>query len=450
MLLPCVAVAEKPYESAFSSAAWDSVQFDVDIPDTFDLIEPIVHELHYREPGATSWTIESMEQSYAACSVLTLESTVLYDSQSEMFEWYIRSEADSAVATQSPKNASNTFPVPDYLLADVGADPVGDAVGTSSSHLDITHAYVSYSDTKVFVRLDNAGGGFPTSSGFDFFLYAVGLVDPNATDSVAFAMVYVNVPFLMSPGLYKIDAADSSFSKFGDIGTNISGNSLSMSCNISSITSQPEWSEWPPPSGFVGLAPVIITQTLTGMTVNDLGKIAIFVPQSQTTDYASNSAPALSGDLITDNGEGSVSASVTYTDSDDNTAVLRNLHFGDQTLEMTACVKDYQAGTMFEANVTADSGGWYDYYFEFSDGAETATTSIDSIFVDLQTFVPGDADGSGDVDIDDVVYLIEYIFSGGPAPDPIESGDGDCSGSVDIDDAVYLILYIFSGGPPPC
>jgi len=64
-------------------------------------------------------------------------------------------------------------------------------------------------------------------------------------------------------------------------------------------------------------------------------------------------------------------------------------------------------------------------------------------------FVPGDADGSGAVDIDDVVYLIAYIFSGGPAPDPIGSGDPDCSGATDIDDVVYLIAYIFSGGPPP-
>ncbi|MCK4655720.1 MAG: aryl-sulfate sulfotransferase [candidate division Zixibacteria bacterium] len=64
--------------------------------------------------------------------------------------------------------------------------------------------------------------------------------------------------------------------------------------------------------------------------------------------------------------------------------------------------------------------------------------------------VCGDADASGDVDIDDVVYLIAYIFSGGPAPDPLESGDADCSGEVDIDDVVYLIAYIFSGGNPPC
>jgi hypothetical protein len=53
------------------------------------------------------------------------------------------------------------------------------------------------------------------------------------------------------------------------------------------------------------------------------------------------------------------------------------------------------------------------------------------------------------VDIDDAVYLIAFIFSGGPPPDPYELGDLDCSGGVDIDDVVYLIAFIFSGGPAP-
>jgi hypothetical protein len=62
----------------------------------------------------------------------------------------------------------------------------------------------------------------------------------------------------------------------------------------------------------------------------------------------------------------------------------------------------------------------------------------------------GDADGSGGVDIDDVVFLIAYIFSGGPEPFPYENGDADCSGGIDIDDVVYLIAYIFAGGNAPC
>ncbi len=66
------------------------------------------------------------------------------------------------------------------------------------------------------------------------------------------------------------------------------------------------------------------------------------------------------------------------------------------------------------------------------------------------SYVCGDADHSGAVDISDAVYLIAYIFSGGAAPNPLAAGDPDCSGSVDISDVVFLIAYIFSGGPAPC
>jgi hypothetical protein len=65
-------------------------------------------------------------------------------------------------------------------------------------------------------------------------------------------------------------------------------------------------------------------------------------------------------------------------------------------------------------------------------------------------YLCGDADGSGEVDIDDVVYLINFIFAGGPQPSPYESGDADCSESIDIDDVVYILGYAFLGGSEPC
>lgn len=64
--------------------------------------------------------------------------------------------------------------------------------------------------------------------------------------------------------------------------------------------------------------------------------------------------------------------------------------------------------------------------------------------------LPGDADHSGYVTISDAVYLISYIFSGGPAPTPSAAGDADCDAFVNISDAVRLIGYIFSGGAQPC
>lgn len=62
----------------------------------------------------------------------------------------------------------------------------------------------------------------------------------------------------------------------------------------------------------------------------------------------------------------------------------------------------------------------------------------------------GDADGSGAVNTADAVFLIAYIFSGGPEPESRVSGDPDCNGSVNIADAVFVIGYIFGDGLAPC
>ncbi len=64
-------------------------------------------------------------------------------------------------------------------------------------------------------------------------------------------------------------------------------------------------------------------------------------------------------------------------------------------------------------------------------------------------YVPGDANYDNIVDISDVVYLLAYIFSGGPAPVLMVAGDVNADCAVDISDAVYIISYIFSGGSAP-
>jgi len=62
----------------------------------------------------------------------------------------------------------------------------------------------------------------------------------------------------------------------------------------------------------------------------------------------------------------------------------------------------------------------------------------------------GDANNDAQYNIGDAVYLIGYIFKGGPAPVPAEcDGDANADGHVNIGDAVYTINYVFRGGPPP-
>jgi hypothetical protein len=64
-------------------------------------------------------------------------------------------------------------------------------------------------------------------------------------------------------------------------------------------------------------------------------------------------------------------------------------------------------------------------------------------------FICGDANNDGDINVADVVYIMDYIFQGGPPPDPYCSGEVNGDGSVNVGDAIYLVNYIFKGGPEP-
>lgn len=69
---------------------------------------------------------------------------------------------------------------------------------------------------------------------------------------------------------------------------------------------------------------------------------------------------------------------------------------------------------------------------------------------DAPEYTCGDANADDIVNISDAVYIITYIFGGGPEPMPYLAGDVNCDEIVNISDAVYLIAYIFGGGPEPC
>ncbi len=60
-----------------------------------------------------------------------------------------------------------------------------------------------------------------------------------------------------------------------------------------------------------------------------------------------------------------------------------------------------------------------------------------------------DYDPSVAIDISDLVYLVDYMFTGGPVPPCIEEADMNGDAVIDISDLVWLVDYMFTGGPPP-
>ncbi len=65
-------------------------------------------------------------------------------------------------------------------------------------------------------------------------------------------------------------------------------------------------------------------------------------------------------------------------------------------------------------------------------------------------YLTGDVNHDGEIDAGDAVYLINFLFLGGPPPDPFFLGDVNCDDVVNTADVIYLINYLFVGGPEPC
>jgi len=69
--------------------------------------------------------------------------------------------------------------------------------------------------------------------------------------------------------------------------------------------------------------------------------------------------------------------------------------------------------------------------------------------IGVPAYICGDPNGDGQANVGDAVYIISYVFRGGPSPNPLAAGDANGDGICNIGDVVYLVNYIFRGGVPP-
>jgi hypothetical protein len=72
----------------------------------------------------------------------------------------------------------------------------------------------------------------------------------------------------------------------------------------------------------------------------------------------------------------------------------------------------------------------------------------------LRGFIRGDANADADppdkiVDLSDPIFILNYLFQGGPEPPCREAADADADGELNLTDGVYLLNYLFKAGPAP-
>ncbi len=61
----------------------------------------------------------------------------------------------------------------------------------------------------------------------------------------------------------------------------------------------------------------------------------------------------------------------------------------------------------------------------------------------------GDVDQTGERDIVDLTYFIDFMFAGGQEPVCMKEADNNNNGEIDITDLTYYIAYMFANGPEP-
>jgi hypothetical protein len=83
------------------------------------------------------------------------------------------------------------------------------------------------------------------------------------------------------------------------------------------------------------------------------------------------------------------------------------------------------------------------------DGLTTVFPTLVAGDLEIAPIAYGDCFRDGLVNVSDCIYLITFIFGGGPAPNPLALGDVDCNAIVNVSDVVYLLEFVFENGPAP-
>jgi hypothetical protein len=133
---------------------------------------------------------------------------------------------------------------------------------------------------------------------------------------------------------------------------------------------------------------------------------------------------------------------INWTTAWENPEQIIDDSWHEMNLDISAVADDQETVYLRWTMGTSD-GGWQSFGWNIDDIQVTGFGSV---------AICGDADGNGEINLGDAIYLLNYLYKSGDAPScqPISiCGDVNLDGIVDVGDAIYLLNYLFKGGPPP-
>jgi hypothetical protein len=90
---------------------------------------------------------------------------------------------------------------------------------------------------------------------------------------------------------------------------------------------------------------------------------------------------------------------------------------------------------------------YFSRFLDYQPEATSGSVMVTSCCMNLRGNI--DADPADEVTISDLIFLVDYMFSGGPTPTCPREADINASINIDVSDLIYLVDYMFTGGYPP-
>ncbi len=154
--------------------------------------------------------------------------------------------------------------------------------------------------------------------------------------------------------------------------------------------------------------------------------------------------------------EGGFDPDELYTNMTDNSGLTANPTQTDQHMVMTLSTDFDLAGNdtlwVYTVFATVRNGGTSDFGAAIAAGRQWYQDNLaggGGCCVGNTGNVNND--GGGAVDLSDLIYFVNFLFLGGPAPAcPAAANiNGDTGCALDLSDLIYLVNFLFLGGPAP-
>ena len=384
MLIPLLLLSQSTqvWENPANSAPQSNDNMIVNVDVDTSVVNQCITKLFSSTDDQQSWTEQEMMLMTEPDYENTFAGAVQIPAIGQVHYGFKTVFMDTVFYSMTAKNEDDIFPPPDNLLTEVCNEPIGDANQANGPYLDLTEIRLSFSDNMFHSSLANDDTQWPQYNNPIFgpwYIYGVGFINPEASDTCVYAMMYMNVvPMGYYPGLYKIsEAGGGTIEQIGNIDYQIQNGKLYMSCSIYKLTSDPDFGPWPNSCGGLFLAAFTTTVDASqNITFNDANFPTMFYPNIYQKVIDENVSPQL-GELTYQINADSITFTINYSDSDNNLPTIRSLIVSNKAeYNITSPDHYYQDGSEFALTLPFSFVENKSVYAEFSDGMETVQSNI--------------------------------------------------------------------------